>query len=222
MDKEPNVKVWPTETINRAKIKNAPYNPRVISDKARKKLKANLIKNGLMGGVVWNKRTGNLVSGHQRLSIIDSIYKKKDYDILVTVVDFDLETEKKQNIALNNKEMQGDFDLEKLRELMVEMPDVTDTGFTESDTLQMFGEGLSYSTEEYEKACEQAEKAKEIFDIANRLQKTKSDNFYSVVVWKEATQRSTMLEKLGLEDNKFMAFSDFLNAVKEAVKEGKI
>ena len=222
MDKEPNVKVWPTETINRAKIKNAPYNPRVISDKARKKLKANLIKNGLMGGVVWNKRTGNLVSGHQRLSIIDSIYKKKDYDILVTVVDFDLETEKKQNIALNNKEMQGDFDLEKLRELMVEMPDVTDTGFTESDTLQMFGEGLCYSTEEYEKACEQAEKAKEIFDIANRLQKTKSDNFYSVVVWKEATQRSTMLEKLGLEDNKFMAFSDFLNAVKEAVKEGKI
>lgn len=222
MEKEPNVKVWPTETINRAQIKDAPYNPRVISEKARKKLKANLIKNGLMGGVVWNKRTGNLVSGHQRLSIIDSIHKKKNYDILVTVVDFDLETEKKQNIALNNKEMQGDFDLEKLRELMVEMPDVTDTGFSESDTLQMFGEGLNYSSEEYEKACEQAEKAKEIFDIANKLQKTKSDNFYSVVVWKEATQRSTMLEKLGLEDNKFMAFSDFLNAVKEAVKEGKI
>lgn len=220
--KTDDFKMWPTETIGREKIKNAPYNPRVISDKARKKLKSNLVKNGLMGGIVWNKRTGNLVSGHQRLSIIDSIYKKQNYEIQVTVVDFDLETEKKQNIALNNKELQGDYDLEKLRELMVDMPDINDTGFSETDTLQMFGENMSYSNEDYEKACEQAEKAKEIFDIANKLQATKSDNFYSVIVWKEATQRATFLEKIGLEDNKFVAASDFVNAIKEAIMNGKL
>ena len=138
------------------------------------------------------------------------------------MVDFDLETEKKQNIALNNKEMQGDYDMDKLRDMLADMPDITDTGFSETDTLQMFGEGLNYSSEEYQKACKQAEKAKEIFDIANRLQNTKADNFYSVIVWKEATQRATFLKLLGLKDNKFVAASDFVNAIKTAVLEGKL
>ena len=221
-NKSTKVKVWPTAEISRSDIKNAPYNPRTITEKARKKLKENLLKNGLMGGIVWNRRTGNLVSGHQRLSIIDSINKGQDYKINVTVVDFDLETEKKQNIALNNKEMQGDYDMDKLRDMLADMPDITDTGFSETDTLQMFGEGLNYSSEEYQKACEQAEKAREIFDIANRLQATKADNFYSVIVWKEATQRATFLKLLGLKDNKFVAASDFVNAIKTAVLDGKL
>ncbi len=62
-----------SERIHRSKIKNAPYNPRSIDDHARKKLHHNLKKKGLLDALVWNKRTGNLVSGHQRLSILDDL-----------------------------------------------------------------------------------------------------------------------------------------------------
>lgn len=222
MGHEEKIKIWPTEIINRTRIKDAPYNPRFITDKNRKKLRANLVKSGLMGGIIWNKRTGNLVSGHQRLSIVDSAYKTQDYELPVTVVDIDLEEEKKQNIALNNKEMQGDFDLEKLRELMTGMDGIEDTGFTETDTLQMFGEGLNYSTEDYKAAAEQAEQAAETFRKIRKMTATAQDNFYCVLVWKEHSQRQLLLDKLGLEDNKFFGAGDFISAIKEAVQRGDL
>ena len=65
-------------TINRAEIKNAAYNPRTITDEARKRLKHTLKDKqiGLVQPLIWNKRNGNLVGGHQRLSIIDDLEKK--------------------------------------------------------------------------------------------------------------------------------------------------
>lgn len=216
------IKIWGTETIKRSEIKNAPYNPRFITEKNRRKLKANLLKNGLMGGIVWNKRTGNLVSGHQRLNIIDTVYKKADYAIPVTVVDFDLETEKKQNIALNNKEMQGDYDLEKLRELMCSMEDTEDTGFSQTDTLQMFGEGMRYTDDDYKAAAQQAEEVAETFRKIRKMAESSEDNFYSVIVWKESTQRKMFLNTIGLEENKFFGANDFINAIKQAIKDGKL
>ena len=79
-------------TIQRSQINFASYNPRRLSDTAKKKLKANLKRIGLAGGIVWNETTGNLVSGHQRLSIIDEIEKynpdthENDYPIRVEVL----------------------------------------------------------------------------------------------------------------------------------------
>lgn len=54
---------YDTETINRSEIKNAPYNPRIMDEKAKKRLKANIQKHGLVAALTWNKRTGNLVGG---------------------------------------------------------------------------------------------------------------------------------------------------------------
>ena len=49
------------------------YGQPVLRKEARKNLKANLKRVGLLGGIVWNEVTGNLVSGHQRISVIDDI-----------------------------------------------------------------------------------------------------------------------------------------------------
>jgi len=46
-----DVKQWKTETINRSKIIFADYNPRILTASTKKKLKDNLTKNGLMGGI---------------------------------------------------------------------------------------------------------------------------------------------------------------------------
>ena len=72
---EPVNKVQQAEVrqVMRSQITLAAYNPRKITPEARKLLKDNLKRVGLLGGIVWNEDTGNLVSGHQRVSVMDEI-----------------------------------------------------------------------------------------------------------------------------------------------------
>jgi hypothetical protein len=107
-----------TRIINRSQIKFASYNPRKISKKAQESLRKNLKAVGLLGGIVWNKRTGNLVAGHQRIAQLDALEKRLDYDIEVQVVDLDEKTEKEQNIFMNSTTVQGEFDNEQLKNLI--------------------------------------------------------------------------------------------------------
>jgi len=109
------------QKIPRSKINPAPYNPRVMDAGARKKLREALRKFGLVEPLVWNKRTGHLVGGHQRLREMDKLVgypnKVKDYEVPVAVVDLDEKREKELNILLNNPNLMGDYDWEKLAEL---------------------------------------------------------------------------------------------------------
>lgn len=99
------------QTVNRKDIKGAPYNPRIIDSDAKKRLKEGLRKHGLVQPVVMNKRTGNLVGGHQRLTQLDSLMKGKDYDLDVAVIDVDEREEAEINVQLNNPSMGGGLGL---------------------------------------------------------------------------------------------------------------
>ncbi|MFP3835333.1 DNA methylase [Chryseobacterium sp. SIMBA_028] len=119
-------KIKQSETIilKRSEITPADYNPRTITDDARKALKKSIKENGIIGGMVWNKQTGNLVSGHQKLSIADEVNKYEagnDYDIKVEVIDVDLKKEKELNIFFNSKAVQGEMDYKKLAQIF---PDI--------------------------------------------------------------------------------------------------
>lgn len=127
-------------TIPRNRIKNAPYNPRVIGENARKRLSKGIKKFGLVETLVWNKRTGNLVSGHQRLSIIDEMEKTKDYEITVSVIDVSEKDEMALNVQLNNQSMMGDFDLDALAQMAEQGASIDDFGFSDSDVDVMFGD----------------------------------------------------------------------------------
>lgn len=107
-----------TATINREQIKNAKYNPRRISDSAKKKLKDNIKRVGLLDTIVVNKNTMNIVSGHQRISILDSLERKKNYNLTVAMVDLSEKEEKEQNIFFNNTKVQGEFDTDILAEML--------------------------------------------------------------------------------------------------------
>lgn len=140
------VKQSETRTILRSSFSFSDYNPRTISDDARKKLKANIKKNGIIGGLVVNEQTGNLVSGHQRISIADEINKynpvtkENDYEIKVEVVDVDLKTEKELNIFFNSKSVQGAMDYAKLALMIPDIDidlaglDAVDLSFIEIET----------------------------------------------------------------------------------------
>lgn len=143
MTKKNKIKQSESRVVMRSKINFAPYNPRKISDNARKKLKANLKRVGLLGGVVWNETTGNLVSGHQKVGIIDEINKynaqtgENDYELRLEVVNFDEKTEKEQNLFMNNRSVQGEFDDDMLRE-MFDGIDLSFAGFNDFD-IEMLG-----------------------------------------------------------------------------------
>ena len=120
--------------IHRSEIKNASYNPRKINDKQRSGLKRNLKKMGLMYPLVWNKLTGNIVSGHQRIDICDEINGSDDYTLTMAVVNLTPKEEMQQNIFLNSTTYQGEFDFIKLKDTILENElDFKDCGLDEYD-----------------------------------------------------------------------------------------
>lgn len=132
-------------TVRRSDIHEAPYNPRKISPEAAKLLKDNLKRVGLLGGIVWNRATGNIVSGHQKVAQMDAINRydpndpDTDYEFRVEVVDFDEKTEKEQNLFMNNRNAQGVFDDDMLR-TMLDGIDYKYAGLDDFD-LQLLGLG---------------------------------------------------------------------------------
>jgi len=120
------------QVLNRSELLNCPYNPRQIDETAKKKLRSNIKKVGLLQPIVWNKRTKHIVSGHQRIAIMDSIERNADYNIQVAVVDLDEKTEKEQVVFMNNELAMGTFDLPKLEKLLTEIS-FEDCGFEKLD-----------------------------------------------------------------------------------------
>ncbi|MHC4167923.1 MAG: DNA modification methylase, partial [Planctomycetota bacterium] len=101
------------------KINPAPYNPRKDlkpGDLEYQKLLKSLDEFDCVEPLVWNKRTGNLVGGHQRFKILQA---RGDREVLCSVVDLPFEKEKALNIALNK--ISGEWDSRKLGELLDEL-----------------------------------------------------------------------------------------------------
>ncbi len=115
-----------------SQINIAQYNPRADlqpGDPEYKKLKKSIAEFGYIEPLVWNKRTGTLISGHQRLKILQA---QGIQEVEVSVVDLPLEKEKTLNIALNK--IEGRWDEEKLASLLSDLTkipefDVDLTGF---------------------------------------------------------------------------------------------
>lgn len=103
--------------IPRADIKGVDWNPRAISNQAKMRLRRGIEENGLVQPLVWNKRTGNLVGGHQRLSILDDMEGSNSYNVTVSVVDLADKDERKLNVLLNNDSAMGHWDERRLLEL---------------------------------------------------------------------------------------------------------
>jgi hypothetical protein len=134
-------------TIRRKQIKLAHYNPRKIKKENRDKLEKGLLEFGNVELLVWNAKTGNLVGGHQRLSILDE-QNGEDYTLQVSRVHLDAKRERKLNLLLNNPKAQGAWDDDKLLALINELDgDLELTGFDEDDFNQTIAdcEGLTAS-----------------------------------------------------------------------------
>ena len=137
--------------VSVSEINPAEYNPRrdlKPGDPDYEKLKRSIETFGYVEPLVWNDKTGNLVGGHQRLSVLVEQGVK---DIAVSVVNLSLEKEKALNLALNK--IQGDWDNEKLAILLEELDQLPDfdvglTGFDVPEISILFDRYLSGGEED--------------------------------------------------------------------------
>jgi DNA modification methylase len=111
-------------------LKAAEYNPRSITPDALKGLGYSLEEFGDLSGIVFNKQTGNLVCGHQRVKALqekygnvpieDNILQANGHIFLIRIVNWPRDKEIAANIAANSPTIQGDF-TEELQGLLDEV-----------------------------------------------------------------------------------------------------
>lgn len=170
--------------------------------------------------IVWNETTGNIVGGHQRLRELDAIQGNADYTLTVAAVSVDEKTEKELNVFLNNTNAQGDWDLEKLKELMSDASiDKANTGFDMADIFQMFGEMPDNSGEEaVEQLAEDMQKLKDAYDDLREKMALKDDtDFYNVLIFESNSDREELAAILQVEDNRYIDGKKFLQLAKQVI-----
>lgn len=190
--------------VNRSQIKFADYNPRTITDDGKKALKRSVKRYGVIGNnIVVNKRTGyTIVSGHQKVAILDEQYKynkltkENDYTLRIELIDVDEKTEKTINILLNNQNVGGEWDYNRLREIVPDI-DYKDAGLTEAD-LNIIGVDFMFQTEDE-------------LQLSSELETMMSP----VTEMKEAEKA----EKLAQKEMERQAKIDHMKEVKQQVKE---
>ncbi|QDU88388.1 hypothetical protein Pla175_17640 [Pirellulimonas nuda] len=136
-------------------------NPRKISDEAKRALRASLRRFGDLSGITFNRTTGELVAGHQRIEQLRAEYGDEPRlehaadgsasltlggnRFAVRIVEWSRAKQRAANVAANNQRMQGAFTddlasflLEVEAEATEEMPGV----FDDLLLADMMGDGL--------------------------------------------------------------------------------
>ncbi|EGP0010242.1 TPA: DNA modification methylase [Enterococcus faecium] len=122
------------EIMKLADLKPADYNPRIELTPGMdeyEKLKQSITEFGFIDPPIFNKRTGNLVGGHQRVAVAKDLGLCEEIE--VSVVDLPLDKEKALNVALNK--ISGMWDDDKLAELLTGLDTLSLelTGFDENE-----------------------------------------------------------------------------------------
>jgi DNA modification methylase len=140
----------------------AEFNPRVAlkaGDKEYEKLKRSIQEFGFVEPIVWNSRTGNVVGGHQRLTVLKDM---GETEIDCVVVDLDEQREKALNVALNK--VQGSWDEDKLAAVLSDLEasafDVTMTGFDAAEVDELLNN--FYSKEAVEDNFDEEQALKDV------------------------------------------------------------
>ena len=156
------------DKIKLTQIKKAEYNPRTITEENYAKLK-NSVKNfGLVEPILINLKNNTIISGHQRYDVLtdlilaDGNLAEKEFHLLKygdlgLILDTDEPTlenedyEKALNITLNNTNLTGEYDFEKLSSLLEDL-EINDfnielTGFNGLEDIDFDLEGFDWEHE---------------------------------------------------------------------------
>ncbi|MDE1468893.1 site-specific DNA-methyltransferase [Eubacterium limosum] len=132
------------EKKNTKDLLPAEYNPRKDlkpGDVEYEKLKRSIEQFGYVEPIIWNKTTGKVVGGHQRLKVLIDMGIS---EVECVVVELDEDKEKALNVALNK--ISGDWDKDKLALLISDLQgadfDVSLTVFEPAELDDLFKDSL--------------------------------------------------------------------------------
>jgi len=192
------------QKISADKMKLSKYNPRKDlkpGDPVYEKLKRSIQEFGYVEPVIWNKRTGNIVGGHQRYKVLVELgYESIDS----VVVDLSAKDEKTLNVALNK--ITGEFDIPLLTDLLKDLSsdpdfDLTLTGF-ELDEIDGF---FDMPEQEYDDNYYSG-KNKEIADFEN-------GNYFIKLVYPEKEYEELLDRMRDIDTEPEKIFYDAIMAV---------
>jgi hypothetical protein len=184
-----------------------PQNPRSISESAKKKLKDKMKDVGLLQPLIVNRTTGYLLSGHQRLSSLDSLERYKaghnDYSLDVAMVELDVKAELEMLVFLNNPSAMGAWNIDILGELGT-VGSFEDMGFDRIDVETMFSGDARYDSL-FEDTVQTGEVKNSLDSIkadrkAMREDQTikQSVDYYVTVVCKDQAEKEKLMKHLGI------------------------
>lgn len=225
------------EKVSVTKLNPAKYNPRKelkAGDKEYEKLKRSIVEFGYVEPIIWNKTTGNVVGGHQRLTVLKDLGHET---VDCVVVELDETKEKALNIALNK--IQGEWDDDKLASLLTDIDansfDVTLTGFDLTEVDELLNE--FYSSEaieddfDYEEAEEEVKTNKkedkalvhegEIWQLGNHrlvcADPTSEEQISKFLAGKKAQCTITCPPECGSKEYEVNGVDNWLQKVKKAI-----
>jgi len=144
------------EKKNTADLLPADYNPRKDlkpGDAEYEKLKRSIEQFGYVEPVIWNKATGRVVGGHQRLKVLIDLGMT---EVDCVVVELTEEKEKALNIALNK--ISGEWDKDKLALLIADLQgadfDVSLTGFEPAELDDLLNIGADAKDDDFDVGAE--------------------------------------------------------------------
>lgn len=185
--------------IKISQLKEADYNPRQTlkpGDAEFEKLKRSITVFGDVEPIVWNERSGNVVGGHQKLSVLKFLGKT---ETLVSVVDLDDTQEKQLNIALNK--IKGAWEHSKLEAILAEF---------EPDTALLSG----FDAQELTLMLAKNDDVENDFDFAS-FESEDAEQEY------EAAPGTSYIVSLVFKNNYYAQEWAKAHGYKKAVKEGK-
>ena len=157
------------EKIKITDIKEAEYNPRIMTENEMTKLENSINEFGLADPIIINLKNNKIIGGHQRYNaILNKYYEEGDFqpelnlirlgdvgwvftDTDITIKDED--HEKALNLALNK--ISGDWEYEKLNTVLDDLSsdgfDVDLTGFSNLEVTEIqLGGNIEYEQESFE------------------------------------------------------------------------
>lgn len=130
--------------ISPGKLKAAPYNPRILGEIGKAKLRRSLETFGMVDPIIARKKDRLVLGGHQRLELA----KEMGFPTVPVVFLDDIDDQKAAalNVVLNNPNAQGGWDYDKLANLLSELDgngfDATVTGFDDDFLRRLLGDGF--------------------------------------------------------------------------------
>lgn len=111
-----NIKQSETKTIMRSQIHLNALNPKRHVEEAIKTQARNIKKVGILGGIVVNQNTNNILDGHRRVLALDQLNKydgtpETDYELKVEVCNLSEKEEKEQMTYMAVGNTAADLDL---------------------------------------------------------------------------------------------------------------